>query len=99
MISFSEWRKSEINENMAAPAAAAQVAPSAAGAQVAPLSPGDFRGTLNKLSIRLGEKANAYVPLLRFVSRNPRMLEMLEDLIAKSSTLQASTGKRLFDNN
>ena len=58
----------------------------------------DFRKAISKLSVRLGQKANRYIPLLRYVSRNPKMLEMLEDLIINSSSIQASTGKRIFGN-
>lgn len=54
--------------------------------------------TIKKLSTKLQEKSNKYVPLVRFVARNPKMLSLLEDLIEETSTMNASIGKNVFKN-
>lgn len=56
----------------------------------------EFKKLMAKLTNRLGEKSNKYVPLLKYVARNKNMLPMFEELIEDVSKLQASVGKRVF---
>jgi hypothetical protein len=56
-----------------------------------------FARVLNKISNKVGEKSNTYVPLLRYVARNPRMLALFEQLVEETSKMQASTGKNVFN--
>jgi hypothetical protein len=58
-----------------------------------------FMNLLKRLTIRFGETSSIkYSPLIRYVSKNPKMLDLLEDLIEKSSTMQSSLGKKIFNN-
>jgi len=58
-----------------------------------------FMKLVKQLSVKFGEKSTVrYTPLIRYVSRNPKMLELLEELLEKSSQLQSSIGKKVFDN-
>jgi hypothetical protein len=56
-----------------------------------------FARVLNKISNKVGEKSNTYIPLLRYVARNPRMLALFEQLVEETSKMQASTGKNVFN--
>jgi hypothetical protein len=56
-----------------------------------------FTRVLNRISNKLGEKSNTYVPLLRYVAKNPRMLALFEQLIEETSKMQASTGRNVFN--
>ena len=56
-----------------------------------------FARVLNRISNKIGEKSNTYVPLLRYVARNPRMLALFEKLVEETSRMQASTGKNVFN--
>jgi hypothetical protein len=58
-----------------------------------------FMKLVKQLSVKFGEKSTVrYTPLIRYVSRNPKMLELLEELLEKSSQLQSSIGKKVFGN-
>lgn len=87
-----EWIKSkkQINENqiVASPTAETPMAQSP--------SPSDFMKTIQRLSVKLGEKASKYMPLIRYVARNPKMLPLLEELIEQSSGMQVSKAKQIF---
>ena len=51
---------------------------------------------VSKLARKLGEKANKFTPLVKFVSRNPEMLGLLDELISASSLAQQSLTKPIF---
>jgi hypothetical protein len=42
-----------------------------------------------KIAQKLGEKSNTYTPLVRYVARNPKMLQLLEKLIEETSLAQS----------
>lgn len=56
----------------------------------------EFKQLMRKLSIRIGGKANTYVPLVRYIAKNKNMLPMFEELIEDVAKLQSSIGKRIF---
>ena len=86
---FSRWclenNISEMNEN-----------PNQQAEQPENMAPSDFKQILTKLSMKLGEKTNTYIPLLRYVASNPKMLKLLEDLIEATSTMKVSTANMVY---
>lgn len=59
----------------------------------------EFSSTANsikKLSLKLKEKSNKYMPLMKYVSRNPAMFKLLEELVEETSLLNSATGKQIF---
>ena len=85
-----EWIKSkkQINENQSVASPTVET-PSAQ-------NPSDFMKIIQRLSVKLGEKASKYMPLIRYVARNPKMLPLLEELIEQSSGMQVSKAKQIF---
>lgn len=82
-----EWiknKKNKINETTQTPS------------EINDTNPADFMKTIQRLSIKLGEKSTRYMPLIRYVSRNPKMLSLLEELIEQSSGMQVSRAKQVF---
>lgn len=49
-----------------------------------------------KIAQKLGEKSNTYTPLVRYVSKNPAMLSLLERLIEETSLAQAGKLKNII---
>lgn len=61
----------------------------------------EFSSTANsikKLSLKLKEKSNKYMPLMKYVSRNPSMFKLLEELVEETSLLNSAAGKQIFKN-
>jgi hypothetical protein len=56
----------------------------------------DLRTGVQRLAVKLGANANKYLPLIKYCSRNPQMIQMLDELISDAGTMQASVGKKLF---
>lgn len=57
-----------------------------------------YLNSVKELTRKLHEKKSSkYVPLVRFVSRDPRMLSLLKELIEETSTMNASIGKNVFN--
>ena len=55
-----------------------------------------FMRVVKNLSVKLKENSNKYVPLVRYASRDPKMLSLLEQLIEETSKMQANKARGLF---
>jgi hypothetical protein len=53
---------------------------------------------MGKLSQKLGNGSNTYTPLVRYVSKNPEMLSLLEKLIEETSLVQSGKIRNIFPN-
>jgi hypothetical protein len=51
---------------------------------------------VSKLSQKLGDKSNSFTPLIRYVSKNPAMLSLLEKLIEETSLVQSGKIRNIF---
>jgi hypothetical protein len=58
--------------------------------------PIDLRNLVRSLGVKLGEKSNTYVPLLRYVIKNKNMKESFEHLVKELSLLSPSKGKNII---
>lgn len=54
---------------------------------------------LRRLTVKIGEKANTYLPLLKYLSRNERALELFLELIEQLTLVQPSRVKGLLNKN
>jgi hypothetical protein len=51
---------------------------------------------MGKLSQKLGNSSNTYTRLVRYVSKNPEMLSLLEKLIEETSLVQSGKIRNIF---
>lgn len=56
----------------------------------------EFKKLMSRLTVKLGDKANKYVPLLRYIAKNKNLLPQFEGLVEDLMKLQASTGKGIL---
>lgn len=51
----------------------------------------DTKKILDKLSIKFGQKANTYRPLIVYLKNKPDLLALLDDLIGRVGEMKSST--------
>lgn len=62
----------------------------------APADKQDMRKNLSRISVNLGEKGNRYQPLIAYVARNPKMLDLLDELMGDVGNLSKSKFNTLY---
>lgn len=55
-----------------------------------------FKRMMSKLSVRMGDKANNYLPLLKYIAKKEDLLAMFESLVEELMGLQTATGKSIL---
>lgn len=56
-----------------------------------PVNAQDLGKLLQKLTMKLGEKANTYKPLLTYIKNRPELVSLLDDLITHVGQMKSTT--------